>query len=124
MLRSSQTEILARVVNAPLKSSLTLRHSEGIWSSGGEQNLIKEDGMSGYVGPRVRERREELGLTRHELAQLAQVPAARLRLWEGGLERVPAGHLLRMARVLSVTLVCLFSRSELVDSARQGRRTF
>lgn len=64
--------------------------------------------MQGHVGSRVRQKREELELSQEELASRLRVPASQLKLWEGGLERIPPDSLIRVASILGVTFEWLF----------------
>src|SRR5881392_1278104 len=55
-----------------------------------------------HVGARVRERRIMLGLTQQQLADLIGVTYQQAHKYERGINRVSAGRLFEVARVLSV----------------------
>jgi transcriptional regulator with XRE-family HTH domain len=54
------------------------------------------------VGARIRERRIMLGLTQQQLAELIGVTYQQAHKYEHGMNRVSAGRLFAIARVLSV----------------------
>jgi len=55
-----------------------------------------------YVGARLRERRIMLGMTQHQLAELVGVTYQQEHKYEKGINRIAAGRLYEMARVLGV----------------------
>jgi transcriptional regulator with XRE-family HTH domain len=55
-----------------------------------------------HVGARIRERRIMLGLTQQQLAELIGVTYQQAHKYERGINRVSAGRLFEIARVLSV----------------------
>jgi transcriptional regulator with XRE-family HTH domain len=55
-----------------------------------------------YVGARIRERRLTLGLTQQQLAELIGVTYQQAHKYERGINRVSAGRLFEIARVLNV----------------------
>lgn len=55
-----------------------------------------------YVGARIRERRIMLGLTQQQLADLIGVTYQQAHKYERGINRVSAGRLFEIAKVLSV----------------------
>src|SRR5580698_4275963 len=55
-----------------------------------------------YVGSRIRERRIMLGLTQQQLAELIGVTYQQAHKYERGINRVSAGRLFEIARVLAV----------------------
>jgi transcriptional regulator with XRE-family HTH domain len=57
-----------------------------------------------YVGARIRERRIMLGLTQQQLADLIGVTYQQAHKYERGINRVSAGRLFEIARVLSVPI--------------------
>jgi transcriptional regulator with XRE-family HTH domain len=57
-----------------------------------------------YVGARIRERRIMLGLTQQQLAELIGVTYQQAHKYERGINRVSAGRLFEIARVLSVSV--------------------
>jgi transcriptional regulator with XRE-family HTH domain len=57
-----------------------------------------------YVGQRIRERRIMLGLTQQQLAEMIGVTYQQAHKYERGINRVSAGRLFEIARVLSVPI--------------------
>ena len=57
-----------------------------------------------HVGARIRERRILLGLTQQQLAELIGVTYQQAHKYERGVNRVSAGRLFDIARVLSVPM--------------------
>lgn len=55
-----------------------------------------------HVGKRIRERRIMLGLTQQQLAEMIGVTYQQAHKYERGINRVSAGRLFEIARVLSV----------------------
>jgi len=55
-----------------------------------------------HVGRRIRERRIMLGLTQQQLAELIGVTYQQAHKYERGINRVSAGRLFEIARVLTV----------------------
>ena len=61
-----------------------------------------------YVGLRLRERRTMLGLTQQQLAELIGVTYQQAHKYEKGINRIAAGRLCRIARVLGVEVGYFF----------------
>jgi transcriptional regulator with XRE-family HTH domain len=61
-----------------------------------------------HVGARIRERRIMLGLTQQQLADLIGVTYQQAHKYERGINRVSAGRLFEIARVLSVPVTYFF----------------
>jgi transcriptional regulator with XRE-family HTH domain len=61
-------------------------------------------GIDSHVGTRIRERRVMLGLTQQQLADLIGVTYQQAHKYERGINRVSAGRLFEIARVLSVPI--------------------
>lgn len=61
-----------------------------------------------HVGRRIRERRVLLGLTQEQLAKLIGVTYQQAHKYERGINRVSAGRLFEIARVLSVPVGFFF----------------
>ena len=57
-----------------------------------------------HVGARIRERRILLGLTQQQLAELIGVTYQQAHKYERGVNRVSAGRLFQIAKVLSVPM--------------------
>ena len=55
-----------------------------------------------FVGTRIRERRVMLGLSQQQMAQLIGVTYQQAHKYERGINRISAGRLYEIARVLSV----------------------
>jgi transcriptional regulator with XRE-family HTH domain len=71
-------------------------------SSGRTQDIDR------FVGTRIRERRIMLGLTQQQLADLIGVTYQQAHKYERGINRVSAGRLFEIARVLSVPVAYFF----------------
>jgi transcriptional regulator with XRE-family HTH domain len=61
-----------------------------------------------HVGARIRERRIMLGLTQQQLAEFVGVTYQQAHKYERGINRVSAGRLFEIARVLSVPIGYFF----------------
>ena len=72
-----------------------------------------------HVGSRIRERRIMLGLTQQQLADLIGVTYQQAHKYERGINRVSAGRLFEVARVLSVPVSYFFDGLD----AEDGRQT-
>ena len=72
-----------------------------------------------HVGTRIRERRIMLGLTQQQLADLIGVTYQQAHKYERGINRVSAGRLFEVARVLSVAVSYFFEGLD----AEDGRQT-
>jgi len=71
-----------------------------------------------HVGARIRERRIMLGLTQQQLADLIGVTYQQAHKYERGINRVSAGRLFEVSRVLSVPVAYFFEGLD-----QQGART-
>ena len=65
-----------------------------------------------HVGARIRERRIMLGLTQQQLAELIGVTYQQAHKYERGINRVSAGRLYEIARVLTVPVSHFFDGLE------------
>jgi transcriptional regulator with XRE-family HTH domain len=61
-----------------------------------------------HVGQRIRERRIMLGLTQQQLAELIGVTYQQAHKYERGINRVSAGRLFEIGRVLSVPITYFY----------------
>lgn len=61
-----------------------------------------------FVGGRIRERRIMLGLTQQQLAEMIGVTYQQAHKYERGINRISAGRLFEIARVLSVPINYFF----------------
>src|SRR6516164_11301165 len=59
-------------------------------------------GIDDHVGARIRQRRIMMGLTQQQLAELIGVTYQQAHKYERGINRVSAGRLFEIARVLGV----------------------
>src|ERR1700752_4583024 len=73
-----------------------------------------------HVGSRIRERRIMLGLTQQQLAELTGVTYQQAHKYERGINRVSAGRLYEIARVMSVPVGYFFEGLE-GDASRPQR---
>jgi transcriptional regulator with XRE-family HTH domain len=64
--------------------------------------------IDGHVGARIRERRIMLGQTLQQLAELIGVTYQQAHKYERGINRVSAGRLFEIARVLSVPVAYFY----------------
>src|SRR5450432_3927692 len=68
-----------------------------------------------HVGARIRERRIMLGLTLQQLAELIGVTYQQAHKYERGINRVSAGRLFEIGRVLNVPVAYLFEGLDAED---------
>jgi transcriptional regulator with XRE-family HTH domain len=61
-----------------------------------------------HVGARIRERRVMLGLTQQQLAEMIGVTYQQAHKYERGINRVSAGRLYEIARVLSAPITYFY----------------
>src|SRR6266571_2015026 len=61
-----------------------------------------------HVGSRIRERRIMLGLTQQQLAEMIGVTYQQAHKYERGINRVSAGRLFEIARVLSAPITYFY----------------
>jgi transcriptional regulator with XRE-family HTH domain len=73
-----------------------------------------------YVGARLRERREALGMSAADLAEAIQVTAARITAFEQGWTRIGGRVLVRLSLVLGVRPGFFFSGYD-ADAANDRR---
>ncbi len=64
--------------------------------------------VDGYVGSRIRERRVMLGLSQQQMANLIGVTYQQAHKYERGINRISAGRLYEIARVLRVPVSYFF----------------
>jgi len=75
-----------------------------------------------HVGARIRERRIMLGLTQQQLADLIGVTYQQAHKYERGINRVSAGRLYDIARVLSVPVSYFFDGLDNQSGKPVGQR--
>jgi transcriptional regulator with XRE-family HTH domain len=75
-----------------------------------------------HVGARIRERRIMLGLTQQQLADLIGVTYQQAHKYERGINRVSAGRLFEIARVLSVPVSYFFEGLDTQSGHPIGQR--
>src|SRR5919107_3977763 len=68
------------------------------------RTTAKTQDIDRHVGGRIRERRIMLGLTQQQLADLIGVTYQQAHKYERGINRVSAGRLFEIAKVLSVAI--------------------
>ena len=76
----------------------------------------KTQDVDRHVGARVRERRIMMGLTQQQLADLLGVTYQQAHKYERGINRVSAGRLFEIARVLSVPVNYFFEGLDSQDT--------
>lgn len=69
-----------------------------------------------FVGGRIRERRVMLGLSQQQMATLIGVTYQQAHKYERGINRISAGRLYEIARVLSVPVSFFYEGLDDVDS--------
>ena len=72
-----------------------------------------------YVGTRIRERRVMLGLSQQQMAQLIGVTYQQAHKYERGINRISAGRLFEIARVLRVPVSFFFEGLDGTDSENE-----
>ena len=75
-----------------------------------------------YVGQRIRERRTMLGLTQQQLAEMIGVTYQQAHKYERGINRVSAGRLFEIARVLGVDIGFFYEGLDSQDSRLNERQ--
>ncbi len=71
-----------------------------------------------HVGERVRQRRAEMGLTQHDLAQALGISYQQVQKYETGANRVSSGRLYEIANKLEVEISHFFDGLEPATSAK------
>jgi transcriptional regulator with XRE-family HTH domain len=71
-----------------------------------------------HVGERVRQRRAELGLTQHDLAQALGISYQQVQKYETGANRVSSGRLYEIAHKLEVDISHFFDGLEPTSPSR------
>jgi transcriptional regulator with XRE-family HTH domain len=66
--------------------------------------------IDAYIGERIRERRHELEISQHALAKVLGVSFQQIQKYESGQNRVSAGRLFDICKVLNVSLASMFER--------------
>ena len=74
----------------------------------GVSRRARAEDVDRHVGARVRQRRVMLGLTQQQMADLIGVTYQQAHKYEKGINRVAAGRLYQMARVLGVDIGYFF----------------
>lgn len=64
--------------------------------------------VDAYVGERIRDRRTSLGLTQEHLASALQISYQQVQKYETGANRVSAGRLFELARILDIDVSYFF----------------
>jgi transcriptional regulator with XRE-family HTH domain len=68
----------------------------------------RSTGIDDHVGARIRERRIMLGLTQQQLAEMIGVTYQQAHKYERGINRVSAGRLYEIARVLNAPITYFY----------------
>src|SRR5882762_11876762 len=101
----------ATILIAPIK--LLRQIYEPLVSMSKRSNRTLE--IEQHVGSRIRQRRIMMGLTQQQLADLIGVTYQQAHKYERGINRVSAGRLFEIARVLSVPVAYLFEGLDAED---------
>lgn len=80
------------------------------------------DDIDKYVGSKIRQRRIMMGLTQQQLADLIGVTYQQAHKYERGINRVSAGRLFEIARVLNVTVSFFFEGMDNADDPAVNQR--
>ncbi len=75
---------------------------------GGSTTINRAAETDRYVGGRIRERRVMLGLTQRQMADMIGVSYQQTHKYERGINRISAGRLFEIARVLKVPVSYFF----------------
>jgi transcriptional regulator with XRE-family HTH domain len=67
-------------------------------------------GVDAYIGSRMRERRNELGLSQMALGEQLGVSFQQVQKYESGVNRVRAARLFEICSALKVSLASMFER--------------
>ena len=93
----------------PMNDSQALEPSDDLALDGAAASATPRAGNADrHVGLRIRERRIMLGLSQQQLAQMIGVTYQQAHKYERGLNRISAGRLYDIARVLSVPISWFF----------------
>ena len=65
-------------------------------------------GVDRHVGERIRHRRAETGLTQEDLGRVLEISYQQIQKYETGVNRISAGRLFEVGRVLSVDVSYFF----------------
>src|SRR5438105_7561089 len=75
-----------------------------------------------HVGARIRERRIMLGLTQQQLAEMIGVTYQQAHKYERGINRISAGRLYEITRVLNVPITYFFEGLEAAEEDAMNPR--
>jgi len=75
-----------------------------------------------YVGARIRERRIMLGLSQQQMAEMIGVTYQQAHKYERGINRISAGRLFEIARVLQVPVSYFFDGLEETETTALSQR--
>jgi transcriptional regulator with XRE-family HTH domain len=86
-----------------------------------ERPVSRGTDVDRYVGTRIRERRVMLGLSQQQMAQMIGVTYQQAHKYERGINRISAGRLYEIAKVLQVPVSFFFDGLD--DSANDDELT-
>src|SRR5689334_9329802 len=95
---------------------LEQRADAALGPSGARRPAGRTQDNDQHVGARVRERRIMLGFTQQQLADLIGVTYQQAHKYERGINRISAGRLYEIARVLSVPVNYFFEGLDSQDT--------
>lgn len=75
------------------------------------------------IGKRIKELREQLGLTQEELAERVNISRSALANYESGLREPKGDILIRFAEALDTTTDHLLGKSTYTDDSHTGRKS-
>lgn len=64
------------------------------------------------IGKRLKERRQQLGLSRQYVANLLGITGQQIHKYESGIDRIPASRLFELGRFLSVPVAFFYDELE------------
>jgi transcriptional regulator with XRE-family HTH domain len=67
--------------------------------------------VDAYIGARMRERRDTLGLSQRQVGEMLGVTFQQIQKYEKGVNRVSAARLFEICEVLKISLSSMFERA-------------
>jgi len=103
------TLALTGITEIARQSSTGLGKTDRRWSAMAKPKRGRSTGaIDDFVGGRIRERRIMLGLTQQQLAEMIGVTYQQAHKYERGINRVSAGRLYEIARVLNAPITYFY----------------
>jgi transcriptional regulator with XRE-family HTH domain len=67
--------------------------------------------VDAYIGARMRERRDNLGLSQRQVGEMLGVTFQQIQKYEKGVNRVSAARLFEICKALKISLSSMFERA-------------